>query len=91
MGRRAGAAACAHPCLPAGLGCGAAARRPTQPRAARPSGWRWRAVPLQPQIIPADEPTASLDDRAAEQAVALLYASAQALAATLVVAGTTPA
>ena len=45
-----------------------------------------RAVLLQPQVILADEPTASLDDEAAAQAVALLQATAKRQGATLVIA-----
>ena len=45
-----------------------------------------RAVLLHPKIILADEPTASLDDDAAESALQLLQASAQRSQATLVVA-----
>jgi putative ABC transport system ATP-binding protein len=45
-----------------------------------------RAVLLNPQVILADEPTASLDDEAAADAVALLLSTAQAHHATLVVA-----
>nr|WP_315204592.1 ATP-binding cassette domain-containing protein [uncultured Albidiferax sp.] len=45
-----------------------------------------RAVLLQPQVILADEPTASLDDAAAQSALALLQASAQRCHATLVIA-----
>lgn len=45
-----------------------------------------RCVLLQPQIILADEPTASLDDAAAESALALLAQTAQRENATLVVA-----
>jgi len=45
-----------------------------------------RAVLLQPQVILADEPTASLDDAAATQAARLLLQVAHAQAATLVVA-----
>jgi putative ABC transport system ATP-binding protein len=45
-----------------------------------------RAVLLQPSIILADEPTASLDDEAARDALALLQASAQRCGATLVIA-----
>lgn len=45
-----------------------------------------RAVLLKPQIILADEPTASLDDEAAQDAVQLLLATAQAHQATLVIA-----
>ncbi len=45
-----------------------------------------RAVLLQPQVILADEPTASLDDDAASAALSLLLATAERLNATLVVA-----
>ncbi len=45
-----------------------------------------RAVLLSPKLILADEPTASLDDVAAVQALTLLARSAQACAATLVIA-----
>lgn len=45
-----------------------------------------RAVLLQPQVILADEPTASLDDEAASDAVALLLTTARAHNATLVIA-----
>jgi putative ABC transport system ATP-binding protein len=45
-----------------------------------------RAVLLQPKVILADEPTASLDDEAALDAVALLLAIAKAHNATLVIA-----
>lgn len=45
-----------------------------------------RAVLLQPQVILADEPTASLDDQAAGDALSLLQASAQRFGATLVIA-----
>jgi putative ABC transport system ATP-binding protein len=45
-----------------------------------------RAVLLSPQIILADEPTASLDDEAANQAMALLLQAAQRCGASLVVA-----
>lgn len=45
-----------------------------------------RAVLLQPQVILADEPTASLDDEAARDAVALLLATAKTYNATLVIA-----
>jgi putative ABC transport system ATP-binding protein len=45
-----------------------------------------RAVLLSPQIILADEPTASLDSEAAAQAIGLLQAAAQRCGATLVVA-----
>ena len=45
-----------------------------------------RAVLLTPQILLADEPTASLDDEAAADALALLQASAAACDASLVIA-----
>ncbi|MDP2819960.1 MAG: ATP-binding cassette domain-containing protein [Polaromonas sp.] len=45
-----------------------------------------RAVLLQPKVILADEPTASLDDEAASQAVQLLQATATRYGATLVIA-----
>lgn len=45
-----------------------------------------RAVLLTPQILLADEPTASLDDEAAADALALLQASATACDASLVIA-----
>ena len=45
-----------------------------------------RAVLLQPQVILADEPTASLDDAAAAQAVALMLEQARRCSATLVIA-----
>lgn len=45
-----------------------------------------RAVLLKPQVILADEPTASLDDEAADASLALLRATAQRLGATLVIA-----
>jgi putative ABC transport system ATP-binding protein len=45
-----------------------------------------RAVLLQPQVILADEPTASLDDEAASDAIGLLLATARAQGATLVIA-----
>ncbi len=45
-----------------------------------------RAVLLQPQVILADEPTASLDDAAAADAVAVLVHTARAHTATLVIA-----
>jgi putative ABC transport system ATP-binding protein len=45
-----------------------------------------RAVLLQPRVLLADEPTASLDDEAAADAVALLLATARAQGATLVIA-----
>ena len=45
-----------------------------------------RAVLLSPQVILADEPTASLDDESAAQAVSLLLATASRHGATLVIA-----
>jgi putative ABC transport system ATP-binding protein len=45
-----------------------------------------RAVLLKPQVILADEPTGSLDDEAAADAVQLLRVTAQARHATLVIA-----
>jgi putative ABC transport system ATP-binding protein len=45
-----------------------------------------RAVLLKPQVILADEPTASLDDEAAADAVGLLLGTARAQGATLVIA-----
>ena len=45
-----------------------------------------RAILLSPKIILADEPTASLDDDAASQAMALLLQAAQRCGASLVVA-----
>jgi putative ABC transport system ATP-binding protein len=45
-----------------------------------------RAVLLKPRVILADEPTASLDDEAAADAVQLLLATARAHRATLVIA-----
>lgn len=45
-----------------------------------------RAVLLRPKVILADEPTASLDDEAAQDALALLQATAQQAGATLVIA-----
>jgi putative ABC transport system ATP-binding protein len=45
-----------------------------------------RAVLMQPKVILADEPTASLDDAAAHDAITLLARAAQRCAATLVIA-----
>ena len=45
-----------------------------------------RAVLLQPKVILADEPTASLDDEAAASAIELLVQTANKQGATLVIA-----
>lgn len=45
-----------------------------------------RAMLLQPKVILADEPTASLDDEAAQDALALLQATARRCGTTLVIA-----
>ena len=45
-----------------------------------------RALLLSPKVILADEPTASLDDEAAQAALALLQATATRAGATLVIA-----
>ncbi len=45
-----------------------------------------RAVLLQPQVVLADEPTASLDDDACADALGLLHSTAQQQGATLVIA-----
>jgi putative ABC transport system ATP-binding protein len=45
-----------------------------------------RAVLMRPRVLLADEPTASLDDHNAADAVHLLWATAQSLGATLVIA-----
>jgi putative ABC transport system ATP-binding protein len=45
-----------------------------------------RAVLMQPRIVLADEPTASLDDQSAADAVELLYSTARQHQATLVIA-----
>ena len=45
-----------------------------------------RALLLEPQVILADEPTASLDDDAAQAALQLLQTSAQRCHATLAIA-----
>lgn len=45
-----------------------------------------RAVLLKPKVILADEPTASLDDEAASDAMSLLLTTARAQGATLVIA-----
>jgi putative ABC transport system ATP-binding protein len=45
-----------------------------------------RAVLMRPRVILADEPTASLDDKAAAAAVTLLLDTAQAQGATLAIA-----
>jgi len=45
-----------------------------------------RAIINRPALVLADEPTAALDDRHAQDAIALLTAQADAVGATLVVA-----
>ena len=45
-----------------------------------------RAVLMQPRVIAADEPTASLDDDAAREGLQLLHSTAQRYGATLVIA-----
>jgi putative ABC transport system ATP-binding protein len=45
-----------------------------------------RAVLLRPRVVLADEPTASLDDQAAESALQLLAGTASRLGASLVIA-----
>ena len=45
-----------------------------------------RAVLMRPRVLLADEPTASLDDQNAADAVQLLWTTAQSLGATLVIA-----
>lgn len=66
---------------------GLAARRPQQLSGGQAQRVALaRAVLLHPQVILADEPTASLDDAAAGEALALLQATAQRCGATLVIA-----
>ena len=45
-----------------------------------------RAVLMQPKLVLADEPTASLDDDTAHEALQLLHSTAQRYSATLVIA-----